>query len=103
MRLDAREGHTNYFVYDTKSCREVREAVWVDDTLAQWGRYLPYNGVTGLLTEAVQEDRVTIYMEKHLVIFNEVDEETPDTVLELASELANTELTGRHEPNSPAA
>lgn len=76
MRLDARRGHRNWFVWDVKRCRPVKYCVWCDDETAQWGGFVqPFVPDLGgaLLLETHQEDRITIYPERRLVLFNEVD------------------------------
>lgn len=77
MILDARKGDTGYQCYDAKTCRMVKQAVWVNDETAQWGRYVfpPIGGE--LMTESVQEDRITIYASQRLVVFNEVEDTEP--------------------------
>ncbi len=73
--LDARKGDIHYHCYDAKTCRMVKVVVWVDDETAQWGRYLPPKpGAYELDLETVQEDRITIYLDRRLVVFNEVDD-----------------------------
>lgn len=76
MILDARRGD-RADVYDAKTCRMVKNVVWLNDETAQWGRYvLPPLG-RELEIEVVQEDRIAIYPSRALVIFNEVDDSEP--------------------------
>lgn len=87
MRLDARSGQCGqHLVWDVRKCREVKNVVWVDDESAQWGEY------TGAITNfelnitTHQEDRITIYRERRLVLFNEIDDQGG------LSETGNTKL-----------
>lgn len=73
MRLDARAGDMGWFVFDVKRLRAVPEAVWVDDQSARWGAYA-FPSLSISLVE-LQEERIRIYPEKRLVMFNEVDDE----------------------------
>lgn len=77
MILDGRKGDRPYQCYDAKTCRMVKQVVWVNDETAQWGRYVSHPVGGELLTEAVQEDRITIYVARKLVVFNEVDDSEP--------------------------
>lgn len=78
MILDARRGD-RADVYDAKTCRMVKDVVWLNDATAQWGRWVlpPRPGACELVIEVVQEDRITIYPARALVIFNEVDDNEP--------------------------
>lgn len=80
MRLDASDGHRGWSTYDAKRCCRVTGVVWVDDTTAQWGGYVePHVIMDGrLVMEFHQEDRITIYVDRKLVVFNEVDDEESD-------------------------
>jgi hypothetical protein len=81
MRLDARNGNREWLVFDVKRCRQVREVVWCDDETAQWGRHM--RDLSGrvlmrhrtVVLQTVQEDRITIYPTRKLVLFNEVDDD----------------------------
>ena len=84
--LDARKGDVHYHCYDAKTCRIVKRVVWVNDETAQWGRYLPPRlGAHELDLETVQEDRITIYPDRRLVVFNEVDDSEPAESRETAA------------------
>lgn len=78
MRLDARKGDHGYTIWDAKRCREIKRFVmWVDDETAQWGQVFGF--VDGVPVETtVQEDRITIYLSRKLIIFNEVDLGEPE-------------------------
>lgn len=82
MILDARidGGAWRYRVYNAKTCTVVTNAVWVDDESAQWGRYVqPFTDIGGrLAVESVQEERIAIYPDRLLVVFNEVEDHWGD-------------------------
>lgn len=85
MMLDARLGHTHYDVYDAKRCRRVKDVVWVSTETARWGEYdrspagMAHAYGTGFLKLIEhQEDRITIYLDRRLVVFNEVDDSSDD-------------------------
>lgn len=73
MRLDAHKGDRDWSCYDAKRCRMVKDAVWVDDSDATWGMAVlrPPN----LDIDTVQEERITIYPSRKLVVFNEIDDQ----------------------------
>jgi hypothetical protein len=77
MILDARRGDTGYTVYDAKRCLFVsNDCLWVDSDTAQWGR-MDRQASRSLCepeTEIMQEDRITIYLDHKLVVFNEVED-----------------------------
>lgn len=79
MILDARQGHVDYFVFDVKRMIEPRCVLWVNDETAQWGQIVEpttvFNGE--LNTVRNQEDRITIYLDRKLILFNEVDDQAP--------------------------
>lgn len=82
MIIDARKpGNYCWTVYDAKRCQSVKNVVWVNDETAQWAGYIKPYVVVGhdLLLTIQQEDRITIYPEKRLVIFNEIETEEPAT------------------------
>lgn len=63
--------------------------VWVNDETAQWGRYLPPKpGAYELELKTVQEDRISIYLDRRLVVFNEADESEPAERHETAADHA---------------
>lgn len=72
MILDARKGDRQYRCYDAKACRAVRGVVWVDDETAQWGHYV----IRGreVTIKVKQEESITIYQDRKLVVFNQVDD-----------------------------
>lgn len=91
MRLDSRNGDKAR-CYDAKRCCEVVDVVAVDDQTAQWigvvsPRQLAADG-SGYITEVHQEDRITIYRDKGLVIFNEVDDPSPIEVTDVREVIA---------------
>jgi hypothetical protein len=69
MRLDARQGDTGWPCYDAKRCRMVENVLWVDDQTARWGEMK-----TIYWDVEHQEERITIYPSRRLVIFNQVDD-----------------------------
>lgn len=80
MRLDARVGHTGFTIYDAKRCGAVPNVRWVDSDSANWGEIdvsdsgRAFAILYGDLPEIVhQEERISIYLERKLIIFNEVD------------------------------
>ena len=75
MRLDARKGDIGWPCYDAKRCRMVPLVVWVDDADATWGEWVrdPFPN-----TRTHQENRITIYPSRKLVIFNEVDDDVEE-------------------------
>lgn len=81
MRLEAGPSVTGWSVYDAKLCCNVLGVVWVDDATAQWGGYaVPHIIVDGRLAmEFHQEDRITIYVDRKLVVFNEVEDSEDDS------------------------
>ena len=80
MILDARNGHGDaWYLYDIKRCRKVECAVWVNDETAQWGRYTGCTIAWEWVIETRQEDRISIYPSRRLVLFNEVDDASDTT------------------------
>ena len=80
MILDARNGHGDaWYLYDIKRCRKVECAVWVNDETAQWGRYTGCTIAWEWEIETRQEDRISIYPSRRLVLFNEVDDASDTT------------------------
>jgi hypothetical protein len=79
MILDARQGHVDFFVFDVKRMLVPRCVVWVNDETAQWGQIVEPMTVFNdeLNTVRRQEDRITIYLERKLILFNEVDDQEP--------------------------
>jgi hypothetical protein len=85
MRLDSRSGDRDYVCYDAKQCCVVKGVVWVDSETARWARYdMSAAGIarahaTGHLTQIEQqEQRISIYIDRRLVVFNEVDDNSGD-------------------------
>jgi hypothetical protein len=74
MRLDAQNGDTGWQCYDAKHCRMVPHVVWVDDETATWGCMTGATTPFDWIIETVQEDRISIYPSRRLVIFNEIDD-----------------------------
>ena len=77
MRLDARKGHYPWNCWDAKRCCAPEHVVWVDDETAQWGQYIKQDRefirVNGRVRIDVhQEDKITIYPDRRLVVFNEI-------------------------------
>lgn len=77
MRLDARNGDTQFRLYDAKRCLVPERVVWIDTDTAQWGQSdieasrLSQNHET----ITIQEDSITVYLDKRLIIFNEVEDD----------------------------
>lgn len=87
MRLDARLGDRHWYVWDVKRCRHVRECVWCDEESAQWGGFRqPYQAdLHGeLALDVHQEERIRIYPDRKLVLFNEVDDPAQDELQQAA-------------------
>jgi hypothetical protein len=87
MRLDARKGDTGWQVYDAKRCRKLEFVVWLDNSDATWGEF--DDNVPGRVIVR-QEDRITIYQSRRLVIFNEIDgvnDEQDQVVIERHAEV----------------
>jgi hypothetical protein len=95
MRLDARTGDTGWYVFDCAKCRPVEEVVWCDEETARWGQVLrdvPFvSHGTRLPFDALlvrQEQRIRIYPERRLVLFNEVELDDEDTAITTTEEHA---------------
>lgn len=87
MIIDARIGHgAAWSLYDIKRCRRVECAVWVNDETAQWGHYTGTTFTGEWLIETIQEDRISIYPSRRLVLFNEVDDANDTTTEQLVVE-----------------
>ena len=70
MRLDARKGDVGWPCYDAKRCCMVDHVVWIDDQTATWCE-LVKRADPPFIDEIVrQEERITIYPSRRLVIFN---------------------------------
>ena len=83
MIIDARNGHyAAWYLYDVKRCQKVQSAVWVNDETAQWGQYTRTTYGGEWIIETRQEDRISIYPSRRLVLFNEVDDAS-DTTTEM--------------------
>jgi len=83
MILHALNGDVGWSVYDSKRCCEVVGVQWVNSDTAQWGqiRMITMFGlVVDVDTVPIQEERITIYPDRMLVIFNEVADNTDQTV-----------------------
>lgn len=68
MRLDARKGDVGWYVFDCARCRPVESVVWCDDETARWGYLLLRNAIL-----VRQEQRISIYPQRRLVLFNEIE------------------------------
>jgi hypothetical protein len=73
MRLDARKGDVDWSVYDAKRCCMVKHVVWLDDETATWAELVIVKRRPFLELILRQEDRITIYPSRRLVIFNGID------------------------------
>lgn len=71
MRLDARDGDTNWNVFHVEECYQLQRVVWVDDTSAQWGAYEGRIGVEPHIVTH-QARRIEIYPDRKLVLINPV-------------------------------
>jgi hypothetical protein len=93
MRLDARNGDTNWQCFDVQRCALVHEVVWVDTDTATWGApdlspgALLATLVTGhLSTRTHYEKRIQIVPERRMVLFNPVDGDPDETVRDVIEE-----------------
>jgi hypothetical protein len=73
MRLDARKGDTGWPCYDAKRCCMVEGVLWVDDATARWCQLVRVPGPPFIAEVDHQEDRITIYPTRRIVIFNEIE------------------------------
>jgi hypothetical protein len=79
MRLDAREGDTDWKVYHAERCEMLREVVWVDDEIRQWAEVaLPVqvDPATGdsVLLRAFEAKKIEIIPLMRLVVINPIED-----------------------------
>jgi hypothetical protein len=77
VKLDARNGDTGWPCYDAKRCHMVENVLWVNSGDATWGELVGFDGGPRAPVPVVathQEERITIYPSRRIVIFNEVDD-----------------------------
>lgn len=77
MRLDARKGDLNWWVYHAEECRMLKSVVWIDDETNEWFEYcMPLRAVGNEVDGRLQKARkIAIYADRKLVIINPVEDE----------------------------
>lgn len=102
VRLDARKGDTRFRLYDAKRCLVPQGVVWVDTETAQWGQtdYEASRLSHSHETVTIQEESITVYLDKQLIVFNEVEDDSPSIEFailhDLSEEIANASAYKRH-------
>lgn len=82
MRIDARNGHRGWQVFDVPRCQEIRYVVWVDDDAHQYAAFrLPLTPDSVLAGPEVRSVRcVLIVPERRMVLIDPVDDTTDEAV-----------------------
>lgn len=90
MRIDSRDGATGYRIYDAKRCCNVEHVIWVDTRTAKWGEidHKETRLNRRLVVRTVQEERITVYPQSKLIIFNEIADDSPSDAVEIVRDTA---------------
>ena len=78
MRLDARCGDHDWFVWECELMAQPKNVVWVDSATARYGVHptpLRIGPDHMLVIETIQAKRITILFESKLVLINPIPEE----------------------------